>query len=260
MKNKSKKILTTILLSSLLSFIILFSYYGIKNEIESTVLMPVVARIIPSRSQITADDIVLVQVPKYVVFDNVVKSKEELVGMYVKPYHTLVENSLIYYDSVSSGEKMNDVALFSLAEGEVAINIDVDIVSSYANSILVGHEIDLHYLGSARYNDSFDKTILQGEIVKDARVLSVKDQNGESIEGDSELKTSVIVVALSKENAHLVEVAKAQGEVYPIITYENFNDNSTSEYYDTNKIRDILLGNSWDVVAEPLEGKNDEPD
>lgn len=247
------KIILTVLVGGVMSTTLLFSYRQVKSEVESKRLIPVVSNRISSREKVKESDIVMIEVPKHLVLDGVIDKREEVIGMYIKPYHTLVENSLFYRDALVEESKMNDVALFSLKEGEVAISIDADIQRSYANSILVGHQIDLYYLGSARKNDTNQKEVLHGEIVKNARVLAVKDRDGQSIEGDSELKTAMIVVALSYENAHLVEVAKVLGEVYPVISYDNFSQEVHDDYYDSNKIRSILLGNTWNVIVEPLE-------
>lgn len=250
---KINKVILTLVIGAVMSGSIFLSFQEIRKEVESKRLVPVVARRVSSREQIKEEDIVMIEVPKYILLDGVVTSKEELIGNYVRPYHTLVENSLFYKESIVSQEKMNDVALFSLNKGEVAITVEVDIQTSYANSILVGHLIDLYYLGTARLSTDDQKAILQGAIVKNARVLSVKDKDGISIEGNPELKTAMIVVALSDEDAHLIEVAKALGKVYPIISHDNFNIEESAAYYDLDKIKNLLLGNTWDVVIEALE-------
>ncbi len=255
MKNK---ILWTVLLGSLLSGGILITLHQTKTEMEQMVEIPVAFRKISSREMIQEEDIVMISIPKYVLLEGVIMSEEEIIGQYIKPYHSVVENSLFYKDAVIQKERMNDVALFTLEQGEIAVTIEADIQSSYANSILVGHQIDLYYLGQARLKSDVDKVIIHGEIVKNARVIAVKDKDGLSIEGNQELKTAMIVVALSKEDGHLVEIAKALGKVTPIISYENFNEGEESQYYDIEKMKNILFGNSLDVTIESINGDQDE--
>lgn len=142
--------------------------------------------------------------------------------------------------------------MFKLESGEVAISLDVDIKSSYANSVLSGHFIDLYFLGNVRSENNPNATLIFGEIVKNVKVLGVKDKLGKNVSENSEA-TAVIIVAVSQQDGHIIELAKAIGEVKPIISYGNITDVEDGEYYDLDKIRNILLGQSIDVTLIPIQ-------
>ncbi|MEG0077039.1 RcpC/CpaB family pilus assembly protein [Anaerorhabdus sp.] len=246
---KRHKNIVSLFITIIFGILCIFSYQQTIDDISDLILIPVAAKSMGARTIITEDDIKLIEVPKCITLDSVYLSKEEVLGKYVKPYQSVSTNSLFYVDLLADKENMNDANLFSLQEGEVAISIDVDMKTSYANSILVGHMIDLYFLGKVNINDnSYTQAIVHGEIVKNARVIAVKDKEGNSIESNSTLESNVLVVALSKEDAHLVGVAKAMGSVTPVISYDNISQSESTDYYDYYKIRNIILGNSLDVT------------
>lgn len=239
----------TLLLTIVVGVLCMASYQSAINEISDLVLVPVAAKSMGSRTIVMEEEIKYIEVPKCITLENVSLDKEDIIGKYVKPYQSIAQNSLFYHDLIADKENMNDANLFFLQEGEVAISIDVDMKTSYANSILVGHLIDLYFLGKVNMNQgAANQAIVHGEIVKNARVIAVKDKEGNSIESDTELESNVLVVALSKEDAHLVGVAKAMGSVTPVISYDNISQSEATDYYDYYKIRNIILGNSLDVT------------
>lgn len=247
------KTLISLVLTIVLGILCMASYQQAIADVSELIEVPVASKAMGARTIITEDDIQYVRVPKCVTLENVLLEKDEIVGKYVKPYQSIAPRSLFYSDLIADKENMNDANLFFLQEGEVAISIDVDMKTSYANSILVGHLIDLYFLGKVNMNqDSYNQVIVHGEIVKNARVIAVKDKEGNSIESDSKLESNVLVVALSKEDAHLVGVAKAMGNVTPVISYSNISQTEEADYYDYYKIRNIILGNSLDVTLVPL--------
>ncbi len=244
---KSKQLITLVL-TIILAIVCIITYDKALKDVQQLVVVPVAKKTLHSRVVIHEDDIEFIEVPKNIVLDNVILEKEQLIGLYVKPYHAISKQSLFYKELIVDEKTMNDATLFSLDENEIAISIDADVKSSYANSILVGHMIDLYYLGKVKEGNSQKDLVMVGELVKNARVIAVKDKEGQSIEGDLSLKTEVIVVALKQEDAHLVEIAKSLGKVSPMISYDNLNQKSLSQYYDSTKIKNILLGNSLDVT------------
>lgn len=249
---RKHKGLVSILITIMMGILCVFYYYETIAEVSELIEIPVASKSIGARMIITEDDIQMIRVPKCITFENVLMNKEDILGKYIKPYQSIARNSLFYEELIAMEEDMNDANLFSLKEGEVAMSLDVNIKTSYANSILVGHRIDLYFLGKVNINDDFNnQSIVHGEIVKNARVIAVKDEAGKSIESDSELESSVVVVALSQEDAHLVAVAKAMGTVNPMISYDNINDSGSTSYFDIEKIKNIILGNSLDVTLIP---------
>ncbi|MEA4874335.1 RcpC/CpaB family pilus assembly protein [Anaerorhabdus sp.] len=257
---RKHKGLVSMVLTCLMGILCIAYYYQVIEEVSELIEVPVAIHPLGSRKIILEEDIQMIRVPKCITLENVILEKDEILGKYVKPYQSVATNSLFYEELIALEEDMNDANLFSLNEGEVAMSLDVNIKTSYANSILVGHRIDLYFLGKVTINDDYNnQAIVHGEIVKNARVIAVKDENGKSIDEDSERESSVIVVALTQEDAHLVAVGKAMGTINPMISYDNINQAGTTNYFDLDKIKNIILGNSVDVTLVPyIEETSDE--
>lgn len=249
---KKYKSLISLLITLVMGVLCVAYYYQTIAEVSDLIEVPVALHPIGSRTLITEEDIQMIRMPKCFTLNNVILDKNEVIGKYVRPYQSIATNSLFYEELVVGEKNMNDAHLFSLNKGEVAMSIDVNMKTSYANSILVGHRIDLYFLGKARMNDDqHQQAIVHGEVVKNARVIAVKDKDGKSIEEHTALESSVVVVALSQEDAHLIAIAKVMGSISPMISYDNINDAGTANYFDVEKIKTILLGNSFDVTLVP---------
>ena len=259
---RKHKIITSLVLVIFLTLISVRMFNGALAEAASFTEVPVAGRYLKSNTLIDENDIRYINVPSYIVLDSVITDSEEIVGKYVDTYDSLASGSLFYEELLVDADSIDNAYLFELANGEVAISIDADVKSSYANSILVGQFIDLYYLGKSD-NDSFDHSdlLVYGELVSNARVIAVKDKNGGNIDADNELNTNVVVVALNQEDAHIVQLAKAIGEVSLVISYDNINMTNTNNYYNKEKIRKIIEQQAIAVENQTSEMVTDnEPD
>jgi Flp pilus assembly protein CpaB len=248
-KFKKHKILSSMVLVILLSIITINMYNNALLKASEFMMVPVCNKYLKSNSLINETDIKYVNIPSHVVLDSVITDSNEIIGKYVDTYDSLSKDSLFYNDVLVDDQHINNAYLFELANGEVAISIDSDVKSSYSNSILVGQFIDLYYLGKSDNSFDNDDLLVYGQIVSNARVIAVKDKNGENIDAESELNTNVVVVALNQEDAHIIQLAKAMGEVSLVISYDNINKSNTNDYYNIEKIIAIIEQRSIDVEA-----------
>ena len=256
-KIKKHKIISSLILVLLMTIITINMYDLALERSTRFVEVPVCRNYLKSNSLITESDIKYINVPSYIVLDYVITDSNEIIGKYINTYDSLSENSLFYSDVLVDEEHINNAYLFELKNKEVAISIDSDVKSSYSNSILVGQFIDLYYLGKS--NSLYeDELLVYGEVVSNARVIAVKDKNGENIDADSELNTSVVVVALNQEEAHIVQLAKAVGDVSLVISYDNINESKTNNYYNIEKIRTIIEQKAINVEAINNEMSNND--
>jgi pilus assembly protein CpaB len=247
------KILVSILITLMIGYLGILAYKQVITDTTKMVKVPVAAEYIKSRKQITEDDVKYIEVPEYIVLNNTITDINEIIGKYVNAYDSVAEDSLFYKDIVVSSEDLKDASMFELNKGEVAITIEVDATTTYSNTILPDSKIDLYYQGKGQTKDSEELYIIYGEVVKNVRIIAVKDKDGNNIQIDSENEPTIMVVALSQEDAHLVGLAKALGIVTPILSYDNLSDDNTTNYYDLNKMKEILLGESLDVtLVTPL--------
>ena len=246
---KKHKLLVSLILVILMSMLTYISYKQALLKAAKLVEIPVTSKYLKSNTLITKEDITYITLPAFVILDNVETDSNNIIGKYINTFDALGKNSLFYKDIIIEATSIDNAYLFDLKNNEVAISIDADVKSSYANSILVGQLIDLYFIGNLKTNflDNTSTNLVYGQIVKNARVIAVKDKNGDSINAESELDTNVVVVALSQEDANIVELAKNIGEVNLVISYDNINEKTTNDYYDIDKIRKLISQQAIDV-------------
>ena len=229
----------------------------VQNAVDP-VLVPVAARYLKSGTVISEEDIRMIEVPRPVVLGEVIREQDQLIGKAVNTYNSIAQDSLFYQQLLVEKEDLHDVSAFPLGENEAAVSIDADIKTSYANSILPGHQIDLYFQGYATQADENEKRVLYGQLVSQARVIAVRDNSGKNIDAQSQQPTSVIVVALSYEDADLVQRAKFFGTVLPMITYGSLNPQFDSEqFYDSAKMKELLYQKTIDVSLVKEEENNE---
>lgn len=243
-KQHKKKL--TIVLSVLLACLLYLAYQQTLNQALAYVSVPVANTTLHSGTKITKDDIRYERIPKSATNDLMVLQQEDLIDHYIQNYSVIAKGSYFYDELIVAPEDIKDISLFSLKENEVAISIDVDMKSSYANAIKSGHYIDVYYSGFTTNNLNKDKKIVYGPLVNGARVIGVKDKGGKSVETSTSLEPSVLVLALSYKQADLVQRAQYFGEVRPIISFDTLNQKEAN-YYDLDKIEEIIYAQSLDV-------------
>ena len=235
------KQLSCILIAFVLALVIYTSYKIVLNRQLNPMLLPVANTYLKSGHKITKEDITYIEVPKSIVIDNIYTDENEMINKYVNSYNAIAKGSLFYKELVTITDDIKDANSFNLNESEVAVSIDADVKSSYANSILKGHNIDIYF------KDDIDDKLIYGLLVKNARVIAVYDKAGDNIDQTNTNDTSVIVLALSYEDADLVSKAKFIGEVLPIVSYDTLNQKEDHNYYDIAKMKQIIFSKSLDV-------------
>ena len=235
------KQLSCIIIAMILALIMFVCYNYVLNSQLNPMLLPVANTYLESGHRITKDDITYIEVPKSIVIDNIYVDEEEMINKYVNSYNAIAKGSLFYKELVTTTDDIKDANSFNLNENEVAVSIDADVKSSYANSILKGHNVDIYF------KDEIDDKLVYGLLVKNARVIAVYDSNGQNIDQTNTNDTSVIVLALSYEDADLVSKAKFIGEVFPIVSYDTLNQKEDHSYYDIAKMKQIISSGSLDL-------------
>lgn len=239
------------MLSIILTVCLYFSYQYSLVYANQLVKVPIASTYLSSGHQISEEDITIIEIAQYMIQDNMVLNEEDLIGKYIGSYHAFAKGSFFYEELIVMDQDVKESNNFNLQEGEVAIFVDVDMKTTYANSIKQGHLIDIYFQGYATFEEDNEKKVLYGPLVNGARVIGVRDSKGQLIDQDEDGIPSVIILALNYEDADLVQRAKFFGEVMPIISYATLNQEE-EHYYDIAKMSDILYQRSIDVVL--IEG------
>ena len=137
--------------------------------------IPVANVTIQPRTEITADMISYISVPKSALNGNYYSNISALVGKYTNVNTIIPQGSLFYAEAVISKEELPDAILYEKPEGETLYNLAVNMRSTYTNSILPGNYIDL-YITTKENNKA-----LVGKLLSNIKVLAVKTSDGKNV-------------------------------------------------------------------------------
>lgn len=247
-RKKNHRFLLTILLTIFVGLACVFFFNEALAENIELVLVPVASRNLCPNQKVSTSDLEYIKVPKNYIPKNILLSDEEIINQFVKPYYTISQNSFFYQDSINQTKQLSQGEIFNLKEGEVALSIPILKEKNYVNWIKPGHVIDLYYLGKAQINQQIKEYIVYGKICENIRVIALVDQHGNLVNEEDDFVIDSIIVALNNEQASLIKIAQQQGEVSPVVSYSNISNQKSEQYYDQNKLRNIILGNSIDLT------------
>lgn len=176
-------------------------YFGydkrIKDQIQP-ITVPYAKTRIEAGSLITEDMVGTIEVPPAMLQGNPYTDMNAVVGKYAQADSIIPEGSLFYDRSVVTKEELPDGGILGdYPDGYVLYSLDVDINSTYGNSILPGNYIDI-YLKATNSNTN---KIMVGKLFKNVRVLAVKDSSGNSVFKNSEEEStpSQLIFALPED-------------------------------------------------------------
>lgn len=248
---KKKKMLSKELVSIigviLIVGILYFAYnYTLNKNLEVSTNIPVAAtRILPGH-RITQDDIKYIDVPASTLRTiGALTDATTILDKYVI-YDTVIPEGSFFYDTALSQTNQSPDSIFeNLSDEQVAITIDVDLKSTYGNSIMPGNKVDI-YVKAERITKGESEYII-GPLVTNAEVLAVKDASGNDVFADhqNKLTPSAFMFAMPKDIANVMlkaqrlEATEYGVELFPIVTGQ-----FDAEGYDTvlsqNEIKDMI--------------------
>ena len=172
LKNKN----TVTAICAVLIVVILLVAYKIRVDRATTPSKVPVANVtIQPRTEITADMISYINVPKSALNGNYYSNIDALVGKYTNVNTIVPQGSLFYAEAVITKEELPDAILFEKPEGETLYNLAVNMRSTYTNSILPGNYIDLYI--TTKENGK----ALVGKLLSNIKVLAVKTGDGKNV-------------------------------------------------------------------------------
>lgn len=254
-KLKKQKVLVTLVLVLLFGVL---SYIVFDRIVKSTVDLqpiPVASEYLKEGTIITEQDITTIDVPSASLNEGIVMNRTDLVGKVVDYGNALAKGSFFYEELLADKTEVKDAGMFELDQGQIATTLIVNDKTSYSNSIRVGHKVDLFFSGTGVENEGEKEKVIYGELVKQAKVLAIYN---DSEDGSATKKgESVIVVALSYEDADLVGRAKVFGEVFPVISYDALHSIENPEnYYDSTRMKDAIYERTIDIkLYTMMEGE-----
>lgn len=241
--------------------ILVLLYFGYSSQINKAVQpisVPVATETIQPRTEITDDMVDMIDMPAVSVTENVITSKNAVVGKYSHINTVIPAGSMFYKDTVIEKSQLPDSVFIKVKKGEIVYNFPVDIESTFGNSIYPGNKIDIYM----KTGDGNDEKIMLGKLVENVEVLAVKDSSGRDVfENTSEQRTpSMMIFGLpSKINLLLRKAAYMDTlgvELFPI-PHGGAIDTTGSTEVSTQQLVDYIEAHSVDIPVDEVS-KNDE--
>lgn len=229
-----------------------FTQFSIKKQIKPTTVV-IATQDIPPNTKITKDMVAYTKIPGDAIppSEKVVVNSKNVVGYYTAPGYGISKNSLIYGKKISKKEERPDEGVLSLKPNENTFSFKVDITSTHGNAIIPGQKLDLYT--AFLYQDPKENSLgdnrkpFFGRLVKDARVLTVRDNKGKDVyseenytinkdKKDEETQKigspSVITVAVDIDSLKYLNTARMIGTLLPVA------NGMSSPYLDIDKMLD----------------------
>lgn len=248
---------TVTIIGVIAGILVLYIGYNWRVKQATTpITVPYAKAQLDSRHEITSEDIGYMQVSSEVVkkSPNLIKSANELIGKQVQYGNSIPQNGLFYTNQVVDKASTPDYAISNIKDGYTVFNLNVDINSTYGNSIYPGNYIDLYFKG---IDDS--RKIIFGKLIESIEVLDVRDSQGQHVfETSSESRVpAVLVFAVPDEMFSLLKKAQyisgSSVEIIPVPRNASYTLNPGETLVSSVYIRDFILSKA---VVLPDESTN----
>ena len=254
---RNKSIVTILAIVVCLVILVVAYRYRVDTAIDA-IEIPIAAKKLTSREQITDDCIRMVKVASSMLSTNVLRNKKDILEKYVN-YNTIIPEGSMFYDTaVVTWDKMPDSVWKNskIVDGYTVVSLKTS--SAYANQLYPGDKIDLYFDGME--SSGGKAKVIIGKLIEGIEILAVKDSSGRHIykKGPNQNDVEAIIFTVP-EGYHLL-IKRASGSLFPVPRNAKYNKdiNVSSAYIENfiNKQYTILPGdagiekNSGNIVIE----------
>lgn len=215
------------------------------NQATTLVQIPYAKKEINSRTQITADMVSYMQVPKSVLSNasNIVSSGYQIIGKYVNYGCTIPQYSLFYQENILSESATPESPYKDYPDDYAPFQLAVDFDSTYGNSIYPGNYIDLY----VKMNETNSDRIIFGRLIKGIKVSAIYDGNGQDVfESTSEVRSpKYMEFSVPNDLFELLRKAKyANATILPIPRNASYSEEERTPEIDSTYIQNYILAKS----------------
>ncbi len=156
--------------------ILYWGYSSTINKAVNPVNIPIAANTIDPQTEVTAENIEWIEVPSISANDNVLTNESQIVGKYTDVHATIPKGSMFYADALVEKEELPGSWLTLLESDEIPLYFNVNLESTYANSIQPEDYIDV-------YMSAEDESgmIMYGKLIENLKITAVKDSAGKDV-------------------------------------------------------------------------------
>lgn len=203
----NKKAMSYLGLGSLL----LINILGFKIAVDKSIdLVDVVVakEVIRPRTKISEDMIEVKQVPRVYLNENILQSKDDVIGKYTEiesiiPKGGFIDNTMIF-DELD----LPDFPSLKLKENQNVFSLPTDLVKSSGNSLTNNQRVDLHVTIPVKKENPISDILLRS-----VRIINVVDRKGNDMRESDSKVPSVINLAINEEYISLLKTASEIGSI-----------------------------------------------
>lgn len=261
-KALSNKNVVTILGFILIGVILIVAYNARLDSATAPVKVPYALVTIEPQTKITEDKIGYIEVASDTINDSYHTNANLIIGNYTNLESTIYKGSFFYKEALVSEDALPTSALLDIPEGETLLSIDVNMVSSYYNSLVPGDYFDLYVrtIGVLPDEKNKEDEIIVGKLIDKIKILAVKTAEGQNVFGGDEVRTPAgVLFSLPEELALLVMKAEYFTELQDVAIIE-FVIIPRGQKYEANSEEKIVATITSEQLEEYINDKTKDID
>ena len=252
---------TVTVLGIILAFVVLYIGYNWRvNQATNPINVPYALQDINPGTQITEDMVGEAQVPPAMIKGEIYRSKESVIDKYSNADSVIPAGSLFYTRSVVEKDQLPNSIILDYPKGYVLYYMDVNMTTTYSNSIYPGNYIDIYFKATYASDNEADTNngkVMVGKLLENVKVLAVRDANGKNVFSnvDENSTPAMLIFAVPQEYYILLKKAvylrNYSTELSPVPTAESQKTNPGDLKLSSNDIKDFI--NSVTVWTDSTE-------
>ena len=194
-------------------------FVKMKLDVKTTY---VASHSISPRTIISENDLLEVEVANAYLINNAYINKSEIIGKITDIQGTIPAGSPFYKSMLYEVDKINDQATSLLKEGQTAYTMNTEMYK--VSSFTIGNRVDLYLSLNDKDNP------LTGRILKNVRILSIKDNHGLSIENEESTGIPYYIeLAINENDISWLTLAESVGDIRLFLSSNQTNPNLEAE-------------------------------
>ncbi|MBP3841357.1 MAG: hypothetical protein IK997_04520 [Bacilli bacterium] len=223
---------TVTILGVLLMVVVIYIGYNWRVSVATNPIeVPYAKSTISAGTQITEDQVGIIEVPPAMLVGDVIRDKQAVVGKYAMADTVIPVGSLFYSRAVCEEEQLPASIILKYPKGYVLYYMPVNMQTTYSNSIYPNNYIDVYLKADLKDENGKSSQVTFGKLLENVKVLAVRDANGKNVFSNVDEKTvpSQLIFAVPKEYYLLLKKAEYLGrfdtQLLPVPTSESLKSN-----------------------------------
>lgn len=247
---------TVTILGVLVGIVVLYLGYTWRvNQAVEPQSIPFAKEELKTNTLITNELVGTIKISKNVVSStaNLVTSSAQVIGKYVSYDTTIPKGGFFYKSQLKTEEQMPNYIIKDIANGYTVYSLDVNMDSTYANSIMPDDYIDLYF---SAVDDN--RLIMFGKLIESIKVIAVRDARGKSV-FSSESTTGVpakLIFAVPDDMFRLLKKADYINsnsiEIIPVPRNAAYTANPGATQITSQDIQQFILSKSAFIAENPV--------